>query len=433
MNSEAGACDNKIEIKERLFHLSPLTSHLSRLTSLPYLVFMFRQLLNWRSLLALIAILIVSGTVWYSSYLADKIEKDERKKVELWVEAVASINNPTNTETALASRITLQQNEIPIIETNEKDSIISWANLDSGDVERGWKNDQRSRLFNNNSYLQSKLSSFRSENKSIDWNDPLSPTRKTKYYYGHSRLLNEVRYYPLIQLFIVGLFILITIMALRTNYRSTQNQVWAGMAKETAHQLGTPVSSLEGWVEILRDTHGNESFFPEIEKDVSRLRLVTDRFGKIGSTPQLEEKNIVVQVKNMVEYIRKRAGGKVSFHISTHSLENIPVKISAPLFDWVIENLLKNALDAMEGRGTIKIDIQNDEKNATIDVSDTGKGISSQNISKVFKPGFTTKKRGWGLGLSLSKRIIEQYHKGSLTVKQSEPGKGTTFRIVLKK
>jgi len=393
---------------------------------------MFRQLLNWRSLLALIAILIVSGTVWYSSYLADKIEKDERKKVEIWVEAVTSISNPSNNETGLASKITLT-NEIPIIETTEKDSITTWVNLDSSLVEEGWKKNDSLRILNNNSYLQNKLKSFRSENKSIDWTDPLNPTRKNKYYYGHSSLLDEVRYYPLVQLLIVGLFILITLMALRSNYRSTQNQVWAGMAKETAHQLGTPVSSLEGWIEILRDTHGNESFFPEIEKDISRLRLVSDRFGKIGSTPQLEEKNIIEQVKNMVEYIRKRAGGKVSFHVSTHGLENIPVKVSAPLFDWVIENLLKNALDAMEGRGSIKIDIQNDEKNATIDVSDTGKGISSQNIGKVFKPGFTTKKRGWGLGLSLSKRIIEQYHKGSLTVKQSEIGKGTTFRIVLKK
>jgi len=393
---------------------------------------MFRQLLNWRSLLALIAILIVSGTVWYSSYLADKIERDERKKVELWVEAVTSISNPSNNETGLASMITLQ-NEIPIIETNEKDSITTWVNLDSSLVEEGWKKNDSVRNLNTNSYLQNKLESFRSENKSIDWTDPVDPTRKNKYYFGHSRLLDEVRYYPLVQLLIVGLFILITLMALRSNYRSTQNQVWAGMAKETAHQLGTPVSSLEGWIEILRESHSNESFFPEIEKDVSRLRLVSDRFGKIGSTPQLEEKNIIEQVKNMVEYIRKRAGGKVSFHVSTHGLENIPVKISAPLFDWVIENLLKNALDAMEGRGSIKIDIQNDEKNAVIDVSDTGKGISSQNISKVFKPGFTTKKRGWGLGLSLSKRIIEQYHKGSLTVKQSEIGKGTTFRIVLKK
>ena len=393
---------------------------------------MFRQLLNWRSLLALVAILIVSGTVWYSSYLADKIEKDERKKVELWVQAVTSISNMNNNETRLAFTVT-QQNEIPIIETTEKDSIITWVNLDSSRVENGWDKEDKLHNLTNNSYLQKKLRSFRSENKSIEWSDPLDPSRKNKYYYGHSRLLDEVRYYPLVQLFIVGLFILITVLALRTNYRSTQNQVWAGMAKETAHQLGTPVSSLEGWIEILRESHANEGFFPEIEKDVGRLRLVTDRFGKIGSTPQLEEKNIIAQVRDMVEYIRKRAGGKVSFHVTTHGLENIPVKISAPLFDWVIENLLKNALDAMEGRGKINIDIQNDEKNATIDVSDTGKGISKQNMGKVFKPGFTTKKRGWGLGLSLSKRIIEQYHKGSLTVKQSEPGKGTTFRIVLKK
>jgi signal transduction histidine kinase len=205
------------------------------------------------------------------------------------------------------------------------------------------------------------------------------------------------------------------------------------MAKETAHQLGTPVSSLEGWVEILKETHGNESFVPEIEKDVNRLRLVSDRFGKIGSTPQLEELNVIRQVENMVEYIRKRAGGKVSFSVLTDGSEKIPVKISAPLFDWVIENLLKNALDAMEGRGAIKVEIRNQPTNVIIDVTDTGKGISKQNIAKVFKPGFTTKKRGWGLGLSLSKRIIEQYHKGSLTVKQSELGKGTTFRIVLRK
>jgi signal transduction histidine kinase len=205
------------------------------------------------------------------------------------------------------------------------------------------------------------------------------------------------------------------------------------MAKETAHQLGTPVSSLEGWMEILKETHGQESFVPEMEKDVSRLRLVSDRFGKIGSAPKLEERNVIEQVRNMVEYIRKRAGGKVSFNLNSHKLDDIEVKISAPLFDWVIENLLKNALDAMEGKGSIKIDIQDGEQDVTIDVSDTGKGISKQNVTKVFKPGFTTKKRGWGLGLSLSKRIIEQYHKGSLSVKQSEIGKGTTFRIVLKK
>jgi len=398
-----------------------------------YLVPMFRQWLNWRVLLAVIAIFIVSGTIWYSSYLADKIEKDERKKVALWVEAVTSINNPRNTETALASQITIQQNEIPIIETTEKDSITAWVNLDSAEVEKGWPKEDTLHIPNDNSYLQKNLKSFRSENKTIEWPDPLDSTKKNKYYYGHSRLLDEVRYYPLVQLFIVGLFIIITLMALRSNYRSTQNQVWAGMAKETAHQLGTPVSSLEGWIEILKETHGTESFVPEIEKDVSRLRLVSDRFGKIGSTPQLEEKNIVEQVRNMVDYIRKRASGKVSFFIETHDKEMILAKISAPLFDWVIENLLKNALDAMEGKGNIKVDIHDSQENVIIDVSDSGKGISRENIGKVFKPGFTTKKRGWGLGLSLSKRIIDQYHKGSLSVKHSEIGKGTTFRIVLKK
>jgi len=197
--------------------------------------------------------------------------------------------------------------------------------------------------------------------------------------------------------------------------------------------LGTPVSSLEGWVEILKETPGAERFIPELKKDISRLRLVSDRFGKIGSTPQLEERNIIEQIDTVVEYLRKRSPGKIAFETNTHGQTSIPVHISGPLFDWVIENLLKNALDAMEGRGTIYIDIVRGENIVTMDVTDTGKGIAKQNISKVFKPGFTTKKRGWGLGLSLSKRIVEQYHKGSIVVKNSEPGKGTTFRIVLKK
>jgi signal transduction histidine kinase len=383
---------------------------------------MFRQLINWRTLLALIAILIVSGTISYSSYLAKKIEKEERQKVEEWVEASTSLLNPNNTgDTRLHLKIIQDNNDIPIIWTNEKDSIFEYINIDSA------------KIHEDRNYLNNLLQKYKSQGTPITWIDPLDSTRINKYYYGHSRLLDEVRYYPLVQLLIVGLFILITVGAIRSSYRSTQNQVWAGMAKETAHQLGTPVSSLEGWVEILKETHGRESFVPEIEKDVSRLRLVSDRFGKIGSTPQLERLDIIDQVKNMVEYIRKRAGGRVSFSINTHGAENIPVHISAPLFDWVIENLLKNALDAMEGKGSISVDIKEQPDSVLIDVTDSGKGISKQNIQRIFKPGFTTKKRGWGLGLSLSKRIVEQYHKGSLTVKNSEPGKGTTFRIVLVK
>jgi two-component sensor histidine kinase len=380
---------------------------------------MFRQWINWRTLLAFVAILIVGGTIWYSSYLAHKIEREERIKAQQVIDALISLLSTDNTETSLSFRIIDDNKDIPIIETDEKDSVIIFRNLDSV------------KAATDRTYLPGKLKKLKSENKPIIWTDPNNARLINHYYYGHSAVLDEVRYYPIAQLFIVGLFILVTLMALNSNYRSTQNQVWAGMAKETAHQLGTPVSSLEGWVEILKETHSGETFLSEMEKDVTRLRLVSDRFGKIGSTPQLEERDIVEQVQLMMEYIRKRAGGKVSFSLDTHGTQQIPVRISAPLFDWVIENLLKNALDAMEGRGAIRVDIQEQERQVWLDVSDTGKGISAQNISRVFKPGFTTKKRGWGLGLSLSKRIIEQYHQGSLTVKQSEIGKGTTFRIVL--
>ena len=363
--------------------------------------------------------MIVSGTIWYSSYLAEKIEKEEKEKVEAWVEASNSLLNPNTTDVKLAFKITQDNDDIPIIVTNEKDSITDYKNVDS------------IKILQEKNYLNKMLERFRDENAPIIWNDPSDSTQVNRYYYGHSKLLREVQYYPLIQLFIVGLFIVVTVLALRSSYRSVQNQVWAGMAKETAHQLGTPVSSLEGWVEILKDTPGAEKYIPELEKDINRLRLVSDRFGKIGSTPQLEEKNIIEQVENVVEYLRKRAPGKIGFEVNTHGQTNIPIKISGPLFDWVIENLLKNALDAMEGKGTIYVDIMKGENNLIIDVTDTGKGISKQNVSKVFNPGFTTKKRGWGLGLSLSRRIIEQYHKGTIAVKNSELGKGTTFRIVL--
>ena len=382
---------------------------------------MFRQLLNWRTVLALVAIVIVTGTIFYSRYVANKIAGEEKQKVEEWVAAIKSMNNSDNIDVILPFKIVQNNDDIPIIETNEKDSITNFINLDS--IKAGqYKN-----------YLPGKLRKFKSINQPIIWVDPQDSTRVNKYYYGHTSLLNEVRYYPLIQLFIVGLFILVTILALRGSYRSAQNQVWAGMAKETAHQLGTPVSSLEGWVEMLKENPGSKKIAQELEKDVDRLRLVSDRFGKIGSTPHLEETDLVSQINNMVDYMRKRAAGKISFTVNTHGHKQIISKVSAPLFDWVIENLLKNALDSMEGKGAIIADINDDDKFVYIDITDTGKGISVQNITRVFKPGFTTKKRGWGLGLSLSRRIIKEYHKGEIFVKHSEIGKGTTFRIVLKK
>jgi signal transduction histidine kinase len=386
---------------------------------------MFSQLLNWRTGLAVIAIAIVTGTIFYSNYLSKKIAADERKKVNVWVQALITRGNTTEASAIELTNIIANENaEIPIIGTDEQDNALGpndVSNLDSAKVK------------NEPNYLKNKIQEFKNQHDPITVEISKAPLVINKYYYGDSVLLQQVRYYPIIQLIIVAFFIIIVLITVSVRNTSTQNQVWAGMAKETAHQLGTPLSSLQGWVEMLKDDPKNEKIAAEMAKDVDRLKLVSDRFGKIGSTPQLEEKNIVAQVESMVGYIKRRAPEKVAFSINSFGETEIIGMINAPLFDWVIENLLKNALDAMEGKGSIGITIKNESAATIIDVTDTGKGISKQNVSNVFKPGFTTKKRGWGLGLSLSKRIIEQYHKGDLFVKNSEPGKGTTFRIVLKK
>lgn len=382
---------------------------------------MFRQYLNWRTLLALVAILIVSGTIFYSQYLARKIKSEEKLRVEQWYKAGKFIiSAPDSVDISFASQVVTENKTIPIIETNEKDSVTNYINLDTAKAA-------------DPSYVTRKLKNLKSQHTPFEWVDPKDSSIRNRYYYGNSRLLDEVRYYPIIQLLIVALFILITILSLRSRHRSLQNQVWAGMAKETAHQLGTPVSSLEGWVEMLKESPLDKKIVQELEKDVDRLRLVSDRFGKIGSTPHLEEADLVKQINSMVDYMRKRATGKIIFTVNTYGKDKVFARISPPLFDWVIENLLKNALDAMEGKGNITVDIKDEVAAVHIDVTDTGKGISKQNIANVFKPGFTTKKRGWGLGLSLSKRIISQFHGGEIFVKHSEPGRGTTFRIVLKK
>lgn len=371
----------------------------------------------------MIAIMIVTGTIFYSRYVSRKIAREERGRVIAFGESlkIKALSEDPNV-LLFTNQIAGDNVDIPIIETDEKDNPSGqWVNLDSVKVAR------------DSNYLRKMVKHFAGINQPVVVEITREPLTYTKYYYGGSQLQSEVRYYPLVQLVIVGLFIIVTLLTLRSNYRSVQNQVWAGMAKETAHQLGTPVSSLEGWVEVMKEKSETKGIAQELGKDVTRLRLVSDRFGKIGSKPQLEVIDIVKQVSDMVDYIRKRSPGSVSFVVNTHGKSSINATVSAPLFDWVIENLLKNGLDAMEGKGFIRIDIRDEKKAVIIDVTDSGKGIARQNISRVFKPGFTTKKRGWGLGLSLSKRIVEQYHKGEIFVKQSEPGKGTTFRIVLGK
>lgn len=383
---------------------------------------MLRALLHWKNLIALLAILIVSGTIFYSQYLAKKIAVRERQVVEQWAEASQFlIRAPIDAEILFATRILTENKTIPIIETNERDSILNYINIDTASVAA------------DTAFLTKRLQEFKKSHPPVVWIDPVVSTRQNRYYYGESSLLNQVRYFPIVQLCIVALFIALILISLRSSYISSQNQVWAGLAKETAHQLGTPVSSLQGWLEMLRDIPGTATIIPELEKDIRRLQLVSDRFGKIGSKPQLERSELVTQVREMVDYMKKRAGAGVQFSMEVQANQPLYVMLSPPLFNWVIENLLKNALDALNGGGAVHVLITEDVRSIQIEVADTGKGIPKNEISQVFNPGFTTKKRGWGLGLALSKRIVEQFHNGRLFVKQSELGKGTTFAINLPK
>src|SRR5690606_15638497 len=302
---------------------------------------MLRQLLNLRVVLALVAVGIVFGTIIYSNFLSKKIAVEEREKISQWIQANKFIaTSPGDADLTLASQIQQQNDDIPIIWTNENDSIIDSRNLDSTQIHLA-------------DYLDKKLKEFKNAHDPIVITLSEDPYVADKYYYGESDLLKQIKYFSIIQLMIVALFIIITFYAMSVRNTSTQNQVWAGMAKETAHQLGTPISSLQGWVEMMREREAHSDISKEMQRDVDRLQLISDRFGKIGSTPKLEDHNIVEQVEKMVKYIRRMSTEKVNFQVEK-AAENIHVKISAPLFDWVIENLLKNALDAMDGRGSIR-------------------------------------------------------------------------------
>jgi signal transduction histidine kinase len=381
---------------------------------------MLQSLVNWRTLFSVVAVVIVIATIFYSRYIGNKIAVEERQKVQAWVDAQQFIARAgPDQDISLATQIMAGQSSIPVIETNERDSVTNFINLDSGKVSAS------------PDYLRRKLKEFRARTEPIVTYLNADSTKYNRYYFGDSMLLKEVTFYPLVQLFIVALFIISTLMALAARHRSTQNQLWAGMAKETAHQLGTPLSALEGWVEMLKENPTDRSMVHEMEKDIQRLKLVSDRFSKIGSQPRLEAHNLADILLGAIDYMRKRAPSRVEFVFDRESPDAVMALVSPPLFEWVVENILKNALDAMEGKGTVTVRLRQSGNQRIIDISDTGKGIQASHLAQVFSPGFSTKKRGWGLGLTLSRRIIEQYHRGQLFVRSSEPGKGTTFRIVL--
>lgn len=370
----------------------------------------------------MMAIAIVSGTIVYSQYIAQQIASKERLAVEAWVEAERTILNATDTVSInLAAKIITENTSIPIIETDDKDQPTgNYVNLDSTAVAK------------DSLYLQKQLLAFKNYNKKpIEVKLKTDDSNPIRYYYGQSKLYREAQWYPIVQLMLVFMFVGLVIFTLRTRHQSGQNQLWASMAKETAHQLGTPVSSLEGWLEILKEKDQSKEIAFEIAKDINRLQLITDRFGKIGSTPKTELSSPYDRVNAVVDYMKKRSSEQVDFQLDPGNTSHLQCLLSPTLFDWVVENLLKNALDAMDGKGSIHITMTQQGNQLNILVKDSGKGIPNNQWKKVFQPGFTTKKRGWGIGLSLSKRIIEQYHKGGLYVLNSEIGKGTVFCIQL--
>ncbi|KUO68398.1 MAG: histidine kinase [Lutibacter sp. BRH_c52] len=375
------------------------------------------QIIRWTVILS--SFIIVALILWNTYDFFQKFKHEERAKMEILAKAYERFSSASlNTDISLEDKIIGNNHNIPMIITNEKDSITEWANLDSIKVKK--KN-----------YLEKQLFLMKSQNNPITISYK-GEDLKQYIYYRDSDLLTKLKYYPIALILILFLFASVIYLFFKSNKVAEQNKLWTGMAKETAHQIGTPLSSLLGWIEILRLENTNENTIKEIENDVVRLNTIAERFSKIGSIPELMEKNVVQATSDSFDYLKLRSSKQVVFKFES-SKETINAKINLQLFSWVIENLVKNAIDAMEGKGKITLSITENEKNVTITIADTGKGIPKHLQHEIFTPGFTTKKRGWGLGLSLAKRIIEDYHNGKIAVLKSELGRGTTFAITLKK
>ncbi len=373
---------------------------------------------TWKFWLLIFAIVIGISSLFVTNSLVKALAYEEKKKIEIWAYATNQmVNISDDGNFSLAIKVMESNENIPIILADQNDSILNYRNIHPIKEITG-------------EYLKKQLAIMKEQNEPIEIQ--VFDDYKQLLYYKDSILLTRLRYYPMFQLALITLFMFIAYLAFSSARKAEQNQVWAGMAKETAHQLGTPLSSLMAWVELLKSKNETKDIVLEMEKDVNRLETITDRFSKIGSQPTLESKNIVKVIEESTYYLKSRFPEKVSIKINA-SKKTILVPVSIVLFNWVIENICKNAVDAMRGEGLISIDIQEFEKSVKIQFQDTGRGIEPDLISSIFKPGVTSKKRGWGLGLSLSKRIIEEYHKGKIFVKSTIEGKGATFSIILGK
>lgn len=375
-------------------------------------------------ILVLAAIVIAVTSLIISNIFVKDLAKEERNKMEIWADAMRSFNMADETtDLGLVLKVMNDNNTIPVIVLDNKGLVQICRNVDVGNRSEkdsvAYVSHLGKRLYDAGRFIRISM-------------DDANKKAYVDVCYDDSTILKRLAYYPYVQLGVVLIFVVVAIFALLTSKKSEQNKVWVGLSKETAHQLGTPISSLMAWTEILKENYPDDDLIPEMDKDVKRLQLIADRFSKIGSLPEPVPSSLSDVVDHVIDYMDRRTSSKVLM-TKKFPQNDIIVNLNASLFEWVIENLCKNAVDAMEGEGHITIEVLDLPGKAVIEVTDDGKGIRKKDISSVFKPGFTTKKRGWGLGLSLAKRIVEEYHHGRIFVKRSEVGVGTTFRIEIKK
>lgn len=380
---------------------------------------MFQRYLNWQSLFLTIAVIIAVVSLFYANNLTKQLEEEEQKRITTVAQALETLGDIENEEgQILSSQIISSNTTIPLIIADESGMILGENNHEDIDNEE----DQ-------DAFLKRKIKEYMALNEPIEVS--LDLETKQYVYYGESSLKKKLRLFPYVLLGILFLFIILLLYYLTYSSRYLQDKVWVGMSKETAHQLGTPLTSLVAWIQHMREEKDfNPQILDEMDNDVGRLQLIADRFSKIGSTPKLEAQDIVPIIEGTMAYMQRRASKQVEFELEKNANEEILVEMNKPLLEWVLENLMRNALDAMGGKGYIKMSLFKEGNEIRLDVEDSGKGIPRKSWNKIFNPGYSTKKRGWGLGLSLAKRIMREYHKGNIFVHKSSP-KGTTFRLVL--
>lgn len=379
----------------------------------------YTRKLRWKFLLFIAAVSIGVSSLWYTNNLVRRLAVEERKRAELLAEAQLKFVNAELTDKNLDfyGKVMQYNETVPVIVVDSLDNILFMRNLDSVKMQ-------------NPRYVEKKLKQMKEDGNPVIIG--LTPTERQFLYYSKSTILTKLTVYPFVQLGIILLFILVAYFAFSSSRNAEQNQVWVGLSKETAHQLGTPISSLLAWLEMIKLRTSESDMLAELEKDIKRLEKITERFSKIGSKPILKKENLISVIASAVNYLKSRSSGSIKFNVHL-TTEELFIPLNASLFEWVVENICKNAIDATNGQGEIEIFITDHNQVVYVDVSDTGKGISKGKFKTIFKPGYTTKERGWGLGLSLAKRIVEEYHDGKIFVHQSELGKGTVIRIVLKK